>query len=488
LIRLQLHLFFLLFLWAGFSYAGPKEDAANKRKEAEKLFTQGDYNAALTTYDEAHAIFADPSDWLGRAQVLIKLHRYIEANDAYQQFLATGKAGKKQKEIKHAIEDLSIILQTKITCNSRPEGVTVYLNSRVDEPLGITPLETNIVPGTHRLIFEKEGFEPFIQLITVEPKSSQTVNAELKVPQAVLSIQSIPISAQIKINGEEKGNTPLEIKLPAGAYEIEASASGYATQRKKIEAKDQQKLSWSIDLTQPPPGFLLLQVSPPEAVITIDGKEFKQGNKIELKPSVYPILIVAEGYKEQRQELTIESDKESTLKTTLEANGAWLQVKANRPSFTLSLNDAPVVLDANGKILLPGGEQMLSIQAPGAASWSEKVKIEKRGLVAEVTFKNAPQTSTKASIGAGASLLATSVLFGYAGLVRAKIIREACLDPDFCNQNNQELVTLDRERGLFFRVSVGTGMIGAAVLSYGIYKKRQEGKTSVKLIEQDAAP
>jgi PEGA domain len=358
-MRYQLCVFFALFFWAGGLSAGPKEDAANKRKEAEKLFTQGDYNQALSAYDDAHAIFADPSDWLGRAQVLIKLRRFTEANEAYQQFLALGKAGKKQREIERAMEDLSVILQTKIGCSSTPEGATVYLNSRVDDPLGKTPLESNLPPGTHRVIFEKEGFETLVQTIIVEPRSSQTINAELKNAPALLSILASPVSAEIKLNGEVQGMTSLELKLPNGTYELEASATGYPTQRKKIEAKEQQKYTWDIDLTQPPPGILLAQLMPTTAVATINGAVLKQSEALSLPPGTYQASIAAEGYKTQKQEVIIESSQEHTLTAKLEAKGALLQVKANRPDYQLSLDGIPLLLDATQQAVISGGRHQL---------------------------------------------------------------------------------------------------------------------------------
>src|SRR5262245_34318993 len=94
----------ICFFWilAFAAFAGPKEDAAQKRKEGDKLAEQGDFAKALVAYDEAQAIFPESSVLFARAQVLLKLRRYTDAKASYQLFLDSGKAGKQKDEVKKA--------------------------------------------------------------------------------------------------------------------------------------------------------------------------------------------------------------------------------------------------------------------------------------------------------------------------------------------------------------------------------------------------
>jgi hypothetical protein len=486
-MRYHFWLVILSFIWALPLYAGPKEEAANKRKEAERLFTQGDYNQALLAYDEAHAIFADPSDWLGRAQVLIKLRRFTEANEAYQKFLSLGKAGKKQRDIERAMEDLSIILQTKISCSSTPAGATVYLNSRVDDPLGQTPLESNIPPGTHRLIFEKEGFETLVQTVTIEPGVSQTSNAELRPALALLSVQSSPSSAQITINGEVQGMTPLEVRLPNGVYELEASAEGYPTQRKRMEAQEQQTYSWSLDLTQPPPGILSAQLTPTTAVATINGEVLKQSEALSLRPGTYQASITAEGYKTQQQEVIIESGQEHTLKVQLETKGVLLQAKANRPGYQLSLDGVPLLLDATQKAVLSGGTHQLIANAPRASPTQAEITSSGGTVLAQIEFKDKPRLTTKLALAGGVGFGGASVLLATGGLTRLVKINQFCSDQLGANNTNCALAfqTLEPQRRQFFIAAEVSLIAALASGTYWWYKKRSEGSSSIQLLTQE---
>jgi hypothetical protein len=471
LITLLVHL-------ATFAFAGPKEDAAKKRAEAEKLSTQGDYAAALTAYDDAEALFHDPNNDLGRAQVLMKLRRFAEANAAYQKYVDTGKAGKKKKEIEQAIESLSVILQTSISCASTPEGATVYLNSTVDAPLGVTPFTQNLPPGTHRFIFQKEGFDTLSQVVTIEAKTSQTIQVAMPDKPGLVSITATPAAAEISINGELKGQTPLDLKLPDGDYTIEASATGYATQRKKFEVKAKQSYSWSVDLTQPPAGKLSLSLSPNNATATINGEAISNTQTIDLTPGAYQVTISAPSYKTITQSVTIESEQESKLSVELEPEGIVLKVKTNRPSFVLAVNGAPLSLDEAGMAILPAGEQRIAFEAEGDSRWEQPVVLS-APTSAVVEFSRAPSLATKLFFGGSAVGAATSGVFFYAGLIRAIGIRRGCADEDFCQENLEAFTELDRERGVFLRVSLTTAIATGALLGYSLFRRHSEGETRV---------
>jgi beta-lactam-binding protein with PASTA domain len=53
------------------------------------------------------------------------------------------------------------------------------------------------------------------------------VISEGKDLQAVLNIESIPTSADVFINGEARGKTPLKLYLPLEKYEVRVSMQGY---------------------------------------------------------------------------------------------------------------------------------------------------------------------------------------------------------------------------------------------------------------------
>ena len=63
-------------------------------------------------------------------------------------------------------------------------------------------METNLPPGSHRLIFDKDGFEPSVVPITIAPKISQEAAASLQELPALLLIKSDPDGITVAVDGE----------------------------------------------------------------------------------------------------------------------------------------------------------------------------------------------------------------------------------------------------------------------------------------------
>jgi eukaryotic-like serine/threonine-protein kinase len=61
-------------------------------------------------------------------------------------------------------------------------------------------------------------------------------------PQAVLDIKSDPQDAQVFINGETKGRTPLEVKLPLGKHEVRMQMPQYFDWQAQIELEKVEKV------------------------------------------------------------------------------------------------------------------------------------------------------------------------------------------------------------------------------------------------------
>jgi eukaryotic-like serine/threonine-protein kinase len=79
--------------------------------------------------------------------------------------------------------------------------------------------------------------------IAVEPPPSASVAASPS-ERAVLSIDTVPSHATISINGEKKGKSPLELKLPKSSEEIviEIQHPGYVTMKERVVPDVNQRL------------------------------------------------------------------------------------------------------------------------------------------------------------------------------------------------------------------------------------------------------
>ena len=107
---------------------------------------------------------------------------------------------------------------------SEPEGAQIY----VDDILkGETPLLLKLKSGAHALRIVKELYKPWQKKIFLKRGSNEPLRAQLtmikssqSIMQALLKVDSLPSGAQFFLNGSLKGETPYQLKLPIGKYEV----------------------------------------------------------------------------------------------------------------------------------------------------------------------------------------------------------------------------------------------------------------------------
>ena len=136
---------------------------------------------------------------------------------------------------------------------SSPEGATVYLNN---EPHGHTPLLLpDMEPGDYFLKLVLKGYEQYEEDVTLIPGEMREVSvtlAPLPAPGAppepppeeispgigLITLNITPEGAQVRIDGELVGDTPLEsVSVEAGEHELRIRFPGYQefTTRVKVE-------------------------------------------------------------------------------------------------------------------------------------------------------------------------------------------------------------------------------------------------------------
>ncbi|MGH7142768.1 MAG: PEGA domain-containing protein [Planctomycetota bacterium] len=114
---------------------------------------------------------------------------------------------------------------------STPPGATVILDGRV---IGVTPLPAvKLTPGAHSLRWEKSGF--LAQVIAVSPAAEQAgkVAATLTpIDYAHLTVDSDPADAQVLIDGEFRGRTPLTVTaIDPGEHTILVQKANFTSQQ-----------------------------------------------------------------------------------------------------------------------------------------------------------------------------------------------------------------------------------------------------------------
>lgn len=131
------------------------------------------------------------------------------------------------KVVRKSYQNISFSLEKSpgiLSVKSNPNGAKIYING---DYKGITPIELNLKEGKYNLTISMENYENFTTEVVVFSGQIKYINAQLVSILGKLIINSNPTSANVYINGNYKGITPLTLSLPSGNYKIELKKEGY---------------------------------------------------------------------------------------------------------------------------------------------------------------------------------------------------------------------------------------------------------------------
>ncbi|RMH15532.1 MAG: PEGA domain-containing protein [Acidobacteria bacterium] len=186
---------------------------------------------------------------------------------------------------------------------SEPPGASVRIDGR---ELGRTPLAVDLAAGRHAYELVLAGFEPYRGRVRVEAGRPQSLPPVRLQPAAgILHLLTTPPAAAVSVDGEYRGETPLELRLtPEVRHRLRLSKAGYDGIEREIEVRpgERRRLSLELDAAE---GRVRLTVYPPDAAVVVDGERRGRGSQV-LALSAVPHVIEVEkaGYEGYRRSLT----------------------------------------------------------------------------------------------------------------------------------------------------------------------------------------
>jgi hypothetical protein len=211
-----------------------------------------------------------------------------------------------------------------ISVNSNPQGARVYLDNAYK---GNTPLNIrDITVGRHKIRIMLSGYEEWTSDITVSSSRVARISADLK-PQeeyGSISINSVPQGADIYLDDEYKGLTPLNIQnIPVGKYTIKISLPGYEEWIDEISVSSSSTARVYTELeSRPDYGSLSIYCDQREAKVFLNGTYVKE---ITATPTVlkdiesgnYEIIIIKDGFRAWVQDIEVFIDETTSIDVTM---------------------------------------------------------------------------------------------------------------------------------------------------------------------------
>lgn len=207
-----------------------------------------------------------------------------------------------------------------VTLPTTPTGAIVSIDDVETE--FVTPGPFAVMAGERKLSIKSPGYERWTDILYVEAEEKRELPpVTLKLIGGTLSIESVPSSASVTINGEFIGTTPLEIDLrPNRNQRVELSLFGYHTAIRNVQLETAQTRRLQVQL-QEVTGTLAVTTQPEGAEIWVDGELAGTSNTIlTLHAKDHDVELRKDDYAGYSTQITIQSEFQQELKVKLLTN------------------------------------------------------------------------------------------------------------------------------------------------------------------------
>lgn len=282
-----------------------------------------------------------------------------------------------------------------------PEAAAVTIDGKAAGP---APGEFELPSGRHTVAIAAPRYQPFSAEVDVEGAGKQQTFAPRLVPNwAEVTITSEPAGAQVMVNGEARGATPLTTQLLAGNHPVEVQLDGFKPWTTDVQVKANEPLSLGPIKLGLPDGRLVLRSEPNGAAVTVAGVYRGQTPlTLELRPDIAQnIALTRPGYESASRTLTLAAGEERALSVPLTGVFGEITVRAQPADAQVLVNGEPRGA-ANQTLRLVATTHDVVIRKPGFVDF--KTSVTPRPGVAQVvetTLLTAEQTrlaSTPATI------------------------------------------------------------------------------------------
>ena len=200
---------------------------------------------------------------------------------------------------------------------SEPPGAEFSLRSEDGQVLreGVTPQTVADLPTGKYSIIARQGDWKMNGDIDVQ--RGETANKSFAFVRAVTNITSEPTGAEIFVDGQSRGRTPLHLDLPARSHELSAHLDGWRDQQQKIDVVAQRDNAMHFVFAN---GSVKITSAPGGATVMANGKDLGQTPLVieEVKPGDVTYELRLTGYKPGSVGGKVEPQQQTFLAARLE--------------------------------------------------------------------------------------------------------------------------------------------------------------------------
>lgn len=206
-----------------------------------------------------------------------------------------------------------------ILIETTPQGAQLSLNETVH---GLTPLQLTLNQGQHDLHLSKELYKKKDVLLDVTAGQDRHEQYILEPLPGRVKIISRPKGASVNAGDRYLGQTPLQIELEANKeHQLFIGLRGYSTVKKTLSLEPDADEAVNVSLI-PALGTLFISVTPPNAVLQVDGKMTSlEDGRLQLQAGEHVLHFSLAGYEDAVHKVRVQQEQAGQLVVTLVKKG-----------------------------------------------------------------------------------------------------------------------------------------------------------------------
>ena len=222
----------------------------------------------------------------------------------------------------------------EVQVDSTPPGAAILVDGEV---AGTTPDTLEIIQGERQLILRLQGFATWEQALAITAGTPLDLGqVELQPAAGLLELASDPTGANVTLDGEFQGQTPLTLELePGRPHRLAVFKPGYRRYNGSVQlpaaGRDSRTIALEAQL-----GEVRFEISPANAILRIDGRPRGRGSQtVSLPAFEHSVEVVLEGHATVRRRVTprpgLQQLVQVRLKTEQDARLARLKPEITTP-------------------------------------------------------------------------------------------------------------------------------------------------------------
>ena len=222
-----------------------------------------------------------------------------------------------------------------VTLDSVPAGATVLVDG---EAAGTTPASLEVMQGEHQLMLQLPSFADWQKTLRIEAGKDQDLGqVKLQPAPGELALSTVPSGANVTLDGEFQGQTPLTLDIsPGQAHRLDVFKPGYQRFNDTVEMAAATQAQRSVTL-KALLGEVRLRISPASAVVRIDGRTIDKGVQTLSLPAVeHSVEVSLDGYATVRRQVTPRPGLPQLVEVTLQTQEAVTLARI-KPEITTPL-------------------------------------------------------------------------------------------------------------------------------------------------------